>query len=478
MCQTRGGIAVPFRAPRARITNTPNLEGRISRTVAWLAAAALAAVAYAAPEYVWTYRYGPVVGGKYQPLASFVDDTGNVSVVGWQEVDTNGLDVFVFKVDSLGQLLWHKTYDNMTAVGAARDASGNVYISGAVNGSSTRSDICVLKYKPNGDRDWVKTYGESGKDFLALRSIAMDDSGSVYACGVAESSSCFAVRVLRYWPGSTRVDTIRYALLGYGQLCDGEFHVTRGGEVYLALSVEHPTRWQDCLAVKLSRQGVIEWEKLYKSSDSTWEQPRWSQVDGSGSIYITGISARRTSQAQSSFFTLKIDSLGDTAWSREYNGPENLRDDASFLLLDRGNVYVAGSSMYKEAGEDLAIALVKYDSLGNELWASRYGGADTNAELGYEYTTDDWPGFCSMKVDQSGNAYLAGSSWHFDTGVLGILLQYTPQGDLLQVRKLGTPGERWFCAIADTDYAGAFYAVGQVRGGGRTDVFVVKYRGM
>jgi len=455
-----------------------NLEHKMKRSAVWLAAAVLAAAAYAAPEYVWTYRYGPAVGGTYQPLASFVDDTGNVLVVGWQAVDTTALAVFVIKIDSLGQLVWQETYANMTAAGAVRDTSGNIYVAGVTRGTSTNRQICVLRYKPNGDRDWVKTYSESGKNFSALGSIALDDSQNVYACGAAESSSCFAVRVLRCRPNGTRVDTIRYVPLGYGQLCDGEFHVAHNGEVYLALSVEHPTRWQDCLAVKLSRQGVLQWERLWRNSDSTWEQPRWSQLDELGNTYITGISARRTSQAQSSFFTLKIDSLGDTAWSREYNGPENLRDEPRFLLFDRGCVYVAGWSMYKEAGEDLAIALVKYDSLGNELWASRYGGADTTTDLGYEYTSDDWPRFCSMKVDQFGNVYLAGHSWHFDTGVIGVLLQYTPQGDLLQVRKLGTPGERWFCAIADVDNAGAFYAIGQVRGGGRTDVFVVKYRGM
>jgi hypothetical protein len=145
-------------------------------------------------------------------------------------------------------------------------------------------------------------------------------------------------------------------------------------------------------------------------------------------------------------------------------------------MLKSGYVYVAGWSVYKEMGEDQATALVKYDSLGNQQWASRYGSADTDADEGYEFYDHDQPDVRSINVDDSGNVYLTGYLCHSGIGVVGILLQYGPQGNLVRVRKLSTPGERWFGAIVDVDNTGAIYGVGKVIGGG-IDVFVVKYRG-
>jgi hypothetical protein len=58
----------------------------------------------------------------------------------------------------------------------------------------------MLKYRPSGSLSWARTYEEEGKSFFGLGTIAIDDSQNVYACGAAESSSCFTLRIVKYMP--------------------------------------------------------------------------------------------------------------------------------------------------------------------------------------------------------------------------------------------------------------------------------------
>jgi len=128
---------------------------------------ALAGTACAQPDTAWLFRYP-----NSEPLAFFADDTCNVYVAGWSETEEDHRGVLLLKIDSTGHLVWDKTYDNMTAVGAVRDKSGNFYISGAAGGGR----VCLLKYKPNGDMGWLASYGGRDNPCSAMGPIAIDDS--------------------------------------------------------------------------------------------------------------------------------------------------------------------------------------------------------------------------------------------------------------------------------------------------------------
>jgi hypothetical protein len=439
----------------------------------------LPAVSYAAPETLWLYRYGPLASARYQPLASFVDDTGNVSVVGWVEVDdTSGLtDVFLLKVDSMGNLKWHTTYTNAMAAAAAKDTSGNIYVACGTHGSSATGKLCLLKYGPDGSQKWVQTYEQVGKSFLALSSITIDRSQNVYVGGVASDSASCVVRIVKYTPGGMRADTMSYTLEPDLSLHDGRFHLLSGGDVYLALSVEHPTRRSDWLVVKLSSEGVVQWQRIYKDTGDKWEQLRWSDVDEAGNICLSGLVAAGDSGVID-FCTMKMDSSGNTLWTQKYNGPAGLRDEPQYLMLHGGSVYVAGWSEVVTTGGAEAVTLVKYDSLGSELWVSRYGNTDTTCELGYgQDGLDLLPRFRSMNIDEMGNVYLAGAG-SSQGNYFGFALKYDPMGNLLWEWKFpDQAGEAWTGVLVNISTSGAVYGIGLVsEGEGNLGVYVAKRR--
>ena len=412
-----------------------------------------------------------------EPLAFFADDTGNVYVAGWSEPSEERLDALLLKIDSLGHLVWKRTYDNVTAVGAARDAGGNTYIAGCST-DTAEGRIYLLKYRSNGDLEWARSYGEAHRLFGSLGSIAIDDSQNVYVCGSAESASCGIVRILKYLPNGSLASVMSYALASTMSLWWGMFHILKDGGAYLAMTIaRRPEDWP-ChrLIVKLSNQGRVLWQRVYRDTDSTFEYAQSSQVDENANIYITGQATR-----PDGFCTMKMDSSGNVTWAREYPYSGGA---VGFLMLHNGSAYVA-------SGLD-TLKLVKYDSLGDELWLSKYGNGGFKLVYVEGYGEEQSPDFCSMNVDDSGNVYLTGQDdttystgkGHNDLGVFGILLKYDSQGRLVWAKKRPWTNERpdggldvtWSGAIVGLDKKGALYDVGLGGASAERGIYVLKYR--
>src|SRR5688572_14298461 len=73
------------------------------------------------------------------------------------------------------------------AVDLARDASGNVIVTGTSwNGSNF--DIVTVKYDPAGNEVWNRSYNGTGAGFDEARAIYSDAAGNVYVTGFTEST--------------------------------------------------------------------------------------------------------------------------------------------------------------------------------------------------------------------------------------------------------------------------------------------------
>jgi hypothetical protein len=446
----------------------------------WLVLSLLALIATtnAQSDTAWLFRYP-----HSEPLAFFADDTGNVYIAGWSEKSEDHRGVLLLKIDSLGHLLWDRTYNNVTAAGAARDTAGNVYITGFANDTSD-GWLHTLKYTPNGDLDWARIYGEPPPryQYSYVGSMVIDDSQNVYVSDRAESASCAIVQILKYRPDGMLARVMSYALgetmsLSWG----GRFHVLRDGGAYLAMSIAfRPKNWPGRrLTVRLSSEGDVLWQRIYRDGDSTWDDVEWSQVDDSANIYITGTATRPRG-----FRTVKMDPSGKVIWTRLYWFSENTEGGRGFLLLHKGNVYVA-------SGSD-TVRLVKYDSLGNQLWLNKYGNGAFELGYGQGYG-EAYPDFCPVSVDDSGNVYITGTGLeehrigkgHAVDSLFAFLLKYDPQGHLAwekrrpwtNMRPDGLFDVDWCGAIVGFDKKGALYDIGVVRvSTWERGIYVLKYR--
>jgi hypothetical protein len=158
------------------------------------------------------------------------------------------------------------------------------------------------------------------------------------------------------------------------------------------------------------------------------------------------------------------DSAGNELWARRYNNPaQNYIDRGVDVGFDSaGNVYVTGISWggLRPQGGEYDYITIKYSPSGQELWARRYNGQGNWSDT-----------VTGMVVDGAGNCYLSGFVFkepdqfnryatHFH------ILKYDPQGEIAWEHQL--TGANHLGAGARAIHLGAdgyIYATGVVNGG-------------
>ena len=429
-----------------------------------LLAFALVTSAFGQPDSAWLFRYPGTGTGRYEPLAALVDDTGNLYVAGWKGREwEDNLGAFLIKVDSLGRLMWERTYEGMELVDIAWDNTGNTYILGDAGGR-----LGLLKHGSDGTGEWLVNCDVWG-------AIAIDDSQNIYVGGIPRSDTC-PVRVVKYradggLAGSVNVRPRNVDLT----LLDDRFYVVSNGDMFWVTNQEHRSRTCDSyawLVMKFSPGGRVMWERVIGETTDLYRRLRASQVDLKGNVYLTGEVVSANSSCN--FCTVKMDSSGNTPWEREYDGPDKLEDKPFFLGVNAGNVIVSGWSKCRSR---TAITVVKYDSLGNQLWDRQCGRPDAT------YYPRDYGGFitpdyCSMNLDDSGNIYFTNDG-HSADGWHTILLKCDSEGNSVWARTLpGRDGETWIGEIVGLGRGSAIYDIGidHAADDSRMDIYVLKYR--
>jgi outer membrane protein assembly factor BamB len=144
-----------------------------------------------------------------------------------------------------------------------------------------------------------------------------------------------------------------------------------------------------------------------------------------------------TSNDYYSYATVKYDSSGNQLWASRYDSPGQADDIARAIAVDSsGNVYVTGSS----GGN---YATIKYDSMGGQLWVARYGNSTVSTD-----------GAVAIGLDGSGNVYVTGTSQgNFAT------IKYNSQGKQLWAATYGGGAK----AMA-LDSSGNVYVTGESGG--------------
>jgi hypothetical protein len=181
--------------------------------------------------------------------------------------------------------------------------------------------------------------------------MALDPSGNIYITGFSENTNTNLGYV-----------TIKYAPNGI-QLWAARFD-----------STNYPTATPTGLVLDNSNNVIVTGNPVTMKYDSTGNQ-LWSApfsgtalaVDAGANVYVTGFGT--------AFNTVKLNSLGSNVWFTTYT---DLGPTLSQIVLVDGatNVYVAGSDAYDYFGSAswfiVRLAIVKYTSIGSQLWTASY----------------------------------------------------------------------------------------------------------
>lgn len=234
-----------------------------------------------------------------------VDASGNVLVTGvfsGSNVDfdpgpgqvlksSSGENMFILKLDGLGNFLWVATFDDdfrIRGEGIRTDPLGNIYTCGSFSGSTDFDpspggqailstpggnlfkDIFVLKLDPNGNYIWAKNIG--GNEHDAAGDLVLDGAGNVCVAGYFRSTVDFDPG-----PGVVSLTTGGEEDIFVMKLDPGP------GTFFLSAGIG-----QDIYIQKVDSNGNFMYAELIKSADYASEYGWTIDADNQQNVYVCG----------------------------------------------------------------------------------------------------------------------------------------------------------------------------------------------
>src|SRR6185369_6585709 len=98
-------------------------------------------------------------------------------------------DYMTLKYNKEGQFRWAKRFNGAGngqdhASGLALDEEGNIYVTGyTFNGKDTDMDYTTIKYNPEGQQVWAKSYNGPDSRADMATGLMLDGKGGVYVTG-------------------------------------------------------------------------------------------------------------------------------------------------------------------------------------------------------------------------------------------------------------------------------------------------------
>ncbi len=421
------------------------------------------------PGKLWARAAGGCNSVMGQSLSA--DPSGNIfvtGVFGYPSItfgnttfynSDSGVDLFLAKYDSRGNLLWASTAGciNAPTFGAwsnsvSTDAAGNAYITGcfskAINlggllltsGDTTLNEVIfVAKFSPAGNLLWARTAGGKYTGSGTANGCSTDAVGNVYITGQFWGRICF------------EKDTLQSGISG-GNLFIVKFN--QGGDEEWARTVS----------------GINPREEFAVGYSVAAAQTGDVFVTGSfaGSLNLGNITLQAGPVARN-LFLAKYNSAGDFGWATSPYCSANstgANDSFSVAADADGNAYITGNYQGPVIGfgnfffnnPDTSVLhqgqvfIVKYSASGAVLWAHDAG--NTGFDGGTCVTADQANNAC-LTGFFTANSVTFGEVTLSSSDGLSFLVKYDPSGNVLWATNI-QPWSQSTCA----DSEGGVYMTG------------------
>ncbi len=290
-----------------------------------------------------------------------------------------GGSIYIAKFDSNGNPIWENVstgYGGGDLYGSTTDKGGNTYSTGVFVDtmdfgsykifSPFTQNIFLVKYDTGGYAKWAIQGHESSVNCRPVsESVAVDSNGNVYISGYFNDTLVLGI------------DTLKSIL---------------AGAFFIA---------------KYDSSGNFKWaHQSLSGTNSQYARGFGVAADKLGNAYATGYFYQdmyigNDTLANGGFFLLKYDSIGNLIWATK---TITFCIPATIILDNERNIYITGffGDSVQFGAFDFhgnihhSIFLVKYNSVGNVVWANAGISNDSNGWSGY-----------SLAIDKSKNVYLS-----------------------------------------------------------------------
>ena len=316
----------------------------------------------AAGNTLWT----KVFGGDSSDIASSVQQTadGGYIITGttWSFGAGKG-DVWLIKTDSLGAMLWKKTFGSSDAdsgYAVIQTIDGGYIITGFTKSfGAGNGDVYLIKTNSLGNPLYAKTYGGDSTDVGYF--IQQTQDGGYIIVGKTRSYGAgdFDVWLIKT---DANGDTLWTKTYGGENFDDGRSvqQTTDGGYIIAGSSFTYGYRYDDIYLVKTDAAGNTLWTKKFGGTYVDWGHSAAQTADGG---YIVVGTTWSFGAGYGDVWLIKTAANGDSLWLKTYGGSHFEEGYCVAQTNDGGYIITGETNSYGTGSGD--IYLIKTDADGN-----------------------------------------------------------------------------------------------------------------
>ncbi|MBW8049826.1 MAG: T9SS type A sorting domain-containing protein [Cytophagales bacterium] len=368
-------------------------------------------------DTLWSIVYDLGIGGGDIIYNGLQVDDENILVGGvTADISQMKSDAFLIKLDNYGNKIWEQKYGLFTNSEGCYDIKQNqdqgfIFVGWRYNidssGNSTDSDVYLVKTDSSGIMQWEQIYG--GVDYDLIRSIDFtSDRG--YILGGTTFSFGLGPYDLYLIKTDSAGNFQWQKTFGDSMRDYGNSVVTTndGGYVLVGAS-EVSTDNYEAYIVKTDSTGNIEWERTFGKGPE-YDEFTKVKILPDGSYIACGNTLDYSGTRNKPVgFIMKISPSGDSLWSRTYDYYTSDSTDHYFYGMDLtydGGFVMCGMVINNKTVTKNDVWLVKTDCMG-------YDTITPSAQAGFTYNLDTIiAGFTFTNLSQYATEYL----WYFGDG--------------------------------------------------------------
>lgn len=285
-------------------------------------------------------------------------------------------NIFLLKTDSNGDSLWSHEYgENKNDIGFSvqQTTDGGYVVTGRTESFSETWDVYLIKTDSLGEVIWDKTFGDDHENW-GRAVIQTGDNGFFLATNTMISGSGFS------WIDLIKTDSA--GNVEWTTTFDNEdddaarsAQLTNDGGFIIAGISEADNNINDVLLLKTSENGDIEWAHTYGDREII-ERGNCVQQTTDGGYVIVG--SKETADNDFDVYLIKTDSSGDTLWTRTFGG-DNWDSGRWIEQTTDGGYIITGQ--YEDDNDVLHVCLIKTDANGLIMHTSEIPFISPNRNL-------------------------------------------------------------------------------------------------
>ena len=357
-------------------------------------------------------------GRSYDEAQALVQlSDGSIVLAGRASPGTSSnTDMVVIKLDKDGNKAWEKKFggeETEEALDIIATSDGNFLVVGhsdSYSGSSGIKDVFVVKVDQSGNEIWKKTYGSN---------VTIDEANAV-----------------------VEAHDGGYLLVG-NSFVNGSLEIT---------------------AIKIGENGEKQWERYYGGSGSE----EGADVIKTETGYVIVGNTESKGKGKWDIWLLKVDKEGNEMWDTTFGGGDNETANAVIETKDGGFIIAGSTYSFAFASQDFWV--IKTNSEGKELWNKPFGGLAAEEAFGLVATKDG--NYVASGFQEVWDKEAQAIS---DKGFDVFLVKFDEKGEKIWERSNGGKNEQRAFDIVETD-DGSFMLVGLSKGNSRqgVDIAVMK----